>query len=58
MIYEVEYRRIEEGKMVIDANSEEQARKLLAIELACGTAPVSTFENVFINTAVLGASAV
>lgn len=50
MLYEIHYRRIEEGSFFVEADSMEHAQSLLRIELACGTAPVEKSENFFIDT--------
>lgn len=53
MLFELEYRRIEEGKMVIDASSLEQAQRLLNIELSCGTAPLARSQNLLLKSTEL-----
>jgi hypothetical protein len=50
MTFEIEYRRIEEGKFRVNASSEDRAHRLLEIELACGTAPLAKSENIFVKT--------
>lgn len=50
MLFEVNYRRISEGKIIIDASSMTHAQKLASVELSCGTAPVQRSENSFAIT--------
>lgn len=50
MLFELEYRRIEEGKMVVNAASLEQAKSLLGIELCCGTVPVLRSQILLTNS--------
>lgn len=53
MLFELEYRRIEEGKLVVNAASLEQAKSLLGIELCCGTVPVMRSQLLLINSTEL-----
>lgn len=53
MLFEMEFRRIEEGKIVIDAPSLEQAKCLLNVELCCGTAPVMRSQNLLLKSTEL-----
>ena len=57
MLFELEYRRIEEGKIVIDAPSLDKAQRLLNIELDCGAAPVLRRQNICTKAVALAKEA-
>lgn len=48
-IFEIKYRRVEEGTFRTEAPSLDKASRLLDIELACGTANLTHSENVIVE---------
>ena len=49
------YRRIEEGEVVLDMESVNQAQKMLFTELACNNIPPKRVENIVIDVQILSA---